>query len=773
MLRMGLASAVTLCFSFAGPWTCSQFQQPDGGTSSFNPHPGGVVNSGGQGGTVSLTVDAGVTASCSGTLSISPANPTLAVNLDSAALPATLPLTAVCTTAGGSHPVSANWFSQRPGLAAVDYQTGVASSSGPMGGQVGIIAGTSGLVANATLTVVVTQTVFEGVPSTAPNAFQAPPTLGGSTAPALLYPLDQVIIPVNLPPIDFQWQPGQGNDLFRVTLSGPFANLIAYVKAPYSAPPQNSNEPSWQPAATDWSHFAQSNVGQSVTVHVDGVDTGAPGSVYGSTTRGLALARSRMAGEMYYWSVNLGRIFKVPAGATSPPVDIYNSNGCIACHAVSPDGTKLSAELWGGGQPGTVLNLTSNPASPIVRVGPDWDFSTFDPSGKYLVVSHDGDLTLRSATTGSPVPSGTGEGNLAPIGCGWGGECTQPAWSRDGHFLVFVKGKPWGWGSDWDFSASQLMLLTWLGGTSFVGPTVLATGDFDGQWLADVYPTISVDDSLVAFTRSPCSYGSNCPNSSRLDLVPTAGGQPIELGHAEGGDRSNRFPSFSPFKEGGYHWLAFFSQRDYGWVTAQTSRRQIWVAAVDDNGAPVSDSSHPAFWFPGQDFTSENDKAQWATLPCEGAGQLCQGDIDCCQPLLCGGASTGAAPTCMTQSQACTFSWDFRQVFQGGGGAPEFTRWDGLGFTYQPNPIPSTDDFSVSVRVANQQSLLASATPIALCDMNTPPSCANPIDLTGYNLVGAFLEVDFKFQQTSCSPPAAGQLLSLGTVTVTQTNAGN
>ncbi|MHB8417735.1 MAG: Ig-like domain-containing protein [Myxococcales bacterium] len=582
---------------------------------------------------------------CQGTLAINPPTATITVTNGT---PATLQLQAVFSGCGAPQNVQASWVSSRPDLASVGTTSGLVSAPGPRGGQVVISAGYRGLTAVAPITVVVQEIVFAGAPSNSATYFGGAPTGG---APGFVYPLDQVVIPVNLQPLVFQWNPGASpsTDVYRVTLTGSYATLTAYVS------PAATSQPAWQPDAASWSNFAQSNIGRTVTLDL-AESTGAGATVYGAAQQTITLAASRFAGTIYYWAVNLGQILRVTAGSTTPQSFYTPSNGgssCIACHAVSPDGTKLSAEIWGGGQPGTVVDLTQSPAVPIVNVGPDWDFSTFDSTSSLLVVSNNGDLTLRSAATANPVPAGSGEGNLTSLNCGTGQSCTQPTWSRDGTLLAFIRGTPGSFSNDWTFSASDLELAQWASATqSFSAPTVLASDNFDGQTWADVYPTVSVDDQLVAFTRSSCSYGSNCPSSARLDLVPAAGGTPLELAKAEDGDTTNRFPNFSPFKEGGYHWMAFFTMRSYGWVTS--NQRQIWVSAVDDTGTPTTDPSHPPFWLPGQDPTSENDKAQWATLPCVGQGQACQGDIDCCSGYLCREADGGS--TCLPAAQACGFT---------------------------------------------------------------------------------------------------------------------
>jgi hypothetical protein len=317
----------------------------------------------------------------------------------------------------------------------------------------------------------------------------------------------------------------------------------------------------------------------------------------------------------------------------------------------------MSAELWNGGVPGsgTILDLTQNPAVPVLPGGAEtWMFSTFDATGQLLLTSLGGELTLRDATSGAPTPAGSGDGNLGAIGCGAGGLCTQPAWSPDDSTMIYTQGVSNAtFQGDVTFTETDLYSVPWdVDGGTFGTPSELVAHDFDGNELANFYPSVSVDSQLLAFTRSSCSY--DCDTNDGLYIVPLDGGAPTELVAAEGADLRNRYPNFSPFEEGGYQWLAFFSMRDYGWVTRGQSQRQIWVTAIDQTLDGGQDPSHPAFWLPAQDPTTMNDKAQWAALPCVGSGQACQGDIDCCDGLLCRYVDGGSS--CLPASEACGLS---------------------------------------------------------------------------------------------------------------------
>jgi len=98
-------------------------------------------------------------------------------------------------------------------------------------------------------------------------------------------------------------------------------------------------------------------------------------------------------------------------------------------------------------------------------------------------------------------------------------------------------------------------------------------------------------------------------------------------------------PAFTPFIEGGYYWILFHSIRPYGHKLPQkpTPAKQLWVMAVDSNAANGVDASHPAFWLPGQDVSTNNIQGAWTRPACRPAGIPCAADTDCCDGLACYG----------------------------------------------------------------------------------------------------------------------------------------
>ena len=115
----------------------------------------------------------------------------------------------------------------------------------------------------------------------------------------------------------------------------------------------------------------------------------------------------------------------------------------------------------------------------------------------------------------------------------------------------------------------------------------------------------------------------------------------------DGAARNSYYPTFSPFDEGGYFWLAFVTTRDYGNAqagTRGTGRRQLWVAAV--RNAPMSgvDPSFAPYWLPQQDVAQENMAAFWAEEACRADARGCATSGECCSGFC---RDSGAGPVCV------------------------------------------------------------------------------------------------------------------------------
>jgi hypothetical protein len=134
------------------------------------------------------------------------------------------------------------------------------------------------------------------------------------------------------------------------------------------------------------------------------------------------------------------------------------------------------------------------------------------------------------------------------------------------------------------------------------------------------------------------------------------------------GDRDghkNYYPTVSPVAAGGYFWMFFTSTRNYGnlWVkndpVAQPETKKIWVAAIDINGKPGSDPSHPAFFLDGQELESGNIRGFAALEPCRENASMCETGIDCCCGFCIDAACACKPPdTCAKLDEKCTTAAD-------------------------------------------------------------------------------------------------------------------
>ncbi|MHB1844413.1 MAG: hypothetical protein ACYCWW_06200 [Deltaproteobacteria bacterium] len=113
----------------------------------------------------------------------------------------------------------------------------------------------------------------------------------------------------------------------------------------------------------------------------------------------------------------------------------------------------------------------------------------------------------------------------------------------------------------------------------------------------------------------------------------------------------------------------------------------------------------------------------------------------------------------------------YSQIFQANNGAPEFTVWTGINFSYSPNPLPSGDDIIVQVRVANTLGDLSTTCSTEVCDV--AKGCTSPVNLTPYNLQGAYMAVIFTLKTPGCTSLNNTVAPTLWSVSATNSGPGN
>ncbi len=463
--------------------------------------------------------------------------------------------------------------------------------------------------------------------------------------PTIAYPLAGSLFPVNVAPIEIHAQKSDPSQtLARVTFSAGTKLHYSYY-APCIASPNPGAFPNACIVSFSGAFAAQlAGVSETDDIALTVRLAAANGTKLGeSPAIALAWAKTPLTGGLYYWttagtgdtSFNTAIARYDFAGDTSMP-SIYLSsadapavpNGqtqCIGCHAVSPDGSKLSFSL-GGSLPGyfSLYAVAQKTATGTSFADKFAVMSTYSADAARMVTGSYGKLTLRTAD--STLAAITDDLFAAEVS----ERKTHPFWSPSGQRLAFVSWTP----SQDDINANHVtgdmvqggqIWIASSNGQSLTGAPTLLVPRASG--VTSYYPAISDDDQFVVFNQSSCSGPANSDTgwgagacdgyndiSARLMVVASAGGAPVALTRANGGDApltTNSWPRWSPdhgtFRGKRLYWVAYSSRRAYGLALAgatnDTTKPQLWFAAVaiDGTTTPAADPSFAPVWLPGQD----------------------------------------------------------------------------------------------------------------------------------------------------------------------------
>ncbi len=552
---------------------------------------------------------------------------------------------------GSSEPVAdAFWTAASTLLGDVNSGSGVFTADGALAGTVDITASALGSSATTTVTVDVThEIVVEGAPSDAATHFGGTPVTDPAREANLLYPLAGTMFPENVYPPDVQWERGAEGDLYRVRFSVTGVTVTAYV-----AHAGASFRYDWSVDRVAWRALAESAPETDVTIAVDRWEA-ASDQVITGTPRAFRFADAVIRGSIYYWDLGAGRIQRIGGDGSglesfmpNPPPRPSDGKRCVACHTVSRDGNRMAAELWDGGDYGAVFDLTadlSTDPAPTIVPPTQQQFLTasFNPDSSRLIANAGTYMFLMDGNTGARITSA--DTMLPQAGA------ANPTWSPDGSLIAYVSGIDGGWAVDFTVGDLSLLDVNVSGPDTFGAPRTILTGG----GLAIARPSWSPDSQWIAFQHGEHSRAFQDPGGG-LPHIPKAGvvrmtsrdgATVFDLEALNGEVRDSYYPTFSPFDEGGYFWLAFFSTRDYGKAQAGTrgsGRRQLWLAAFSSSPTGGIDPSHAPYWLPQQEVTHENMAAFWAPEPCRADGRTCAASGECCSGYC---RDTGSGPVCV------------------------------------------------------------------------------------------------------------------------------
>ena len=487
------------------------------------------------------------------------------------------------------------------------------SITGQGAGPTRVLAVADNVTGDTGLTIYVKSAIVDpAAPPNAPDLFNAA-TEDPTLAPTIAYPLDHILVPPNLGQFDVHWQNPQtaANDLFQVAISNQYVDVRLYTTGLDPLNPQ----PFWtlfQPLT--WYPIASSR--QQLTLAVAGLATAAPATKGTSITQKVDVTNENAQGGIYYWTTSgAAGIWRYDVSKPTVPPEPYFADtarpaGCMGCHSLSRDGTKIAMTFDGGGGRGTVFNVADRaaliPFDDVSQPSLHWDFATFDSHATKLVTIENSQLFLRmldGTLIDGPLP------NLA------GPMATHPEMAPDDQHLVNVE---FTGGYDAQAYDGTIVSRTFnAANNTFGAPTVLVASD-PQNGIANFYPSYSPDGQWIAYTRT--SVYSYDDGSAQTWVVKADGSlPPIELTTANiGGGLTNSWARWVPFAQTSgaasepLFYLTFSTKRPFGVRIPGGGRPQIWMTPFFPNKALAGqDPSGPAFRVPFQQVDTANHIAQW------------------------------------------------------------------------------------------------------------------------------------------------------------------
>lgn len=522
-------------------------------------------------------------------------------------------------------------------------------------------------------------------------------TASTTLAPTLVYPNDGVMLPPNLQRLETHWKPATGATLYEIEFAAATVDISYYARCPAgtkttTCDPASTTLPcvvldlgdgtsgefdpgscAFELDAQTFGEIAESTRGYGpLTLTVRATDE--KGHVGTSKVFNIEFAETGFDGTVYYWmaaSQNntiplqivrfaFGSLQTAPESILTES-DIPQNYGCVGCHALSRDGTKMAAGLNASFNAALVyindlakFETTKGTANAAVTyngaLGPTSTppsqnsvnnrvlMTSFAPDGNTFVGQPpNGDTTITNPTNNVCFHDGT---------TGIRRSCTAlatavglPSWSPDGKSIALTAIQ-----NDWEgvrFTGGSIVTLPsdGKGATSTALTTIVPYISTRNRYSPDWFP----DSSLLLYTEAIVdptdttgyTYDAYTDQSAKTWVVaPQAGATPVFLANAAkpgvndgtSTDLMNTYPraipAMTPHRGGMLYWYTSSSQRRAGlrkFLPNQpaasgepTTQLLLWMFALDPSKVtPGSDPSYTGFFLPFQDLTTSNHMAAW------------------------------------------------------------------------------------------------------------------------------------------------------------------
>lgn len=436
-----------------------------------------------------------------------------------------------------------------------------------------------------------------GIPPEVPEYFVTG-SQNVNPAPAIVYPPANVIVPRNLGDFEVHWQDA-AQTFFEVTLKSDFATIITYATGDWTSF-----------TSAEWTRIA--GTGTTATVEVRSTrapaDPAQPAQISNVANLPLQMSNDTLQGGLYYWAAAAtnGRygIYRHNMAKPGEPPEEYMvktpESRCVACHALSRDGTKMAYTYDGGNGDGGIV--TDVATKTTVSNSGKWNFATYAPDNSVLVTVFSGSFTLRDGATGQVIKTLNTIDNTV----------THPDFSPDGKALVYVDQTI---GSDWAVSGGRIVVQPYDAVAQTLGePRVLVENSVGNNF----YPSWSPDGKWIVYNNAASQHSYNNAGATMWVVKADGTGQPIQLTTADvSAGFTNSWARWAPFASSfgpnstPIFWLTVSSKRAFGNRLA-AGRPQLWMFPFfADRAEAGQDPSGPAFRLPFQDLASNNHIAQW------------------------------------------------------------------------------------------------------------------------------------------------------------------